>query len=247
LQFIPSKYKLSKEQFGELLNGLLLDSSLILSQMVKDSKGNSVKILSKFKSSKEQFGKLVGNSQQTLPWLDSSLILNEDERLSLSQMVKVSDGNLLYRASRDGFTASAFHSKCDGKANTVTIIKTNSNYVFGGYTAAKWGANNDYTQVDSSAFLFSLRRNGTSNNHKFQIIKAESAIFGWSVYGPTFGGGFDIYIKDRSNIHAGSYSNLGNSYQCPTGYSHGNKNTKCFLAGTYDGWLTTEIEIHQLC
>ena len=30
---------------------------------------------------------------------------------------------LLYRASEDGFGADAFHSKCDGKSNTMIIIK----------------------------------------------------------------------------------------------------------------------------
>ncbi len=209
MQFIPSKYKLSKEKFGELVNGTIPKK--------RDS------------------------------WLGNSLILNEDERLSLSQMVKVSDGKLLYRASRDGFTASAFHSRCDRKANTVTIIKTNSNYVFGGYTAAEWGANNNSSISDSSAFLFSLRRNGTSNNQKLPIIRAEYAIYGGPGYGPTFGGGHDIYIADRSDTQVGSYSNLDHSYQCPTGYSYGKENIKCFLAGTYNGWLTTEIEVYQLC
>jgi hypothetical protein len=173
--------------------------------------------------------------------------LNEDERLSLSQMVKFSEGNLLYRASRDGFTTSAFHSNCDGKANSVTIIKTYSNYVFGGYTAAEWSSNNSYI-TDSSAFIFSLRRNGTSNNHKLPIIRAQYAIRGGPSRGPTFGGGRnDIRIKERSDIQIGSYSNLGFSYQCPTGYSYGKENTKRFLAGTYNGWLTTEIEVYQLC
>ncbi len=165
-------------------------------------------------------------SQQTC--LDSSLILNEDERLSLSQMVKVSDGNLVYRASRDGFTASAFHSRCNGIADTVTILKTNSNYFFGGYTTAKWVSSTNSMISDSSAFLFSLRRNGTSNNHKLPIIKAEKAIYGGSGYGPVFGGGNDILILDRSDIKVGSYSDLGQSYQCPIGYSYGNENTKCF-------------------
>ncbi len=197
-------------------------------------------IPSKFKFSKEQFGELVNDSL-----LDSSLILNEDERLFLSQMIKVSKGNLLYRASRDGFTASAFHSRCDEKANTVTIIKTNSNYVFGGYTTAKWASNKSWVS-DSSAFIFSLRRNGTSNNHKLPIIKAEKAIYGGPGYGPLFGDGSDIRIIDRSDIKVDSYSNLGYSYQCPPGYSYGTENTKCFLAGNYNGWLTTEIEVYEL-
>ena len=42
-------------------------------------------------------------------------------------MTKSTKGDLLYRASRDGFTGQAFHSKCDGKGNTISIIKNNSN------------------------------------------------------------------------------------------------------------------------
>ncbi len=206
-------------------------------------------IPSKFKFNEEQFGELFNGTtpKKRDSWLESSLILNKDEHLSLSQMVKFSEGNLLYRASRDGFTASAFHSNCDGKSSTVTIIKTNSNYVFGGYTAAKWATNNNNYISDSNAFIFSLRRNGTSNNHKLLIIKAEKAIYGGPCVGPVFGFGHDIRIVDGSDIHVGSSSNLGNSYQCPTGYSYGNENTKGVLAGTYDGWLTTEIEVYQLC
>ena len=76
---------------------------------------------------------------------------------------------LLYRATRDGFAASSFHSRCDGRDNTVTIIKTNSNYVFGAYTAAQWSSSNGYVS-DSTAFIFSLRRNGVSNSEKFVFV-----------------------------------------------------------------------------
>ena len=33
--------------------------------------------------------------------------------------------------------------------------------------------------------------------------------------GPTFGAGYDLYIADRANVNSQSFSNLGNSYQCP--------------------------------
>jgi hypothetical protein len=63
-----------------------------------------------------------------------SAILTPEENLNLAGMTRFNQqALLLYRATRDGFDASSFHSKCDGKANTVTIIKTDSNYVFGGY------------------------------------------------------------------------------------------------------------------
>ena len=45
---------------------------------------------------------------------------------------------LCWRATLHGFNASQFHSRCDGKNHTVTIVK-NSSYVFGGYTDIPWG------------------------------------------------------------------------------------------------------------
>jgi hypothetical protein len=47
-------------------------------------------------------------------------------------MTESTNGTLLYKATRDGFEPSSFHEKCDGKENTIAIIETNGNYVFGG-------------------------------------------------------------------------------------------------------------------
>ena len=44
---------------------------------------------------------------------------------------------LLYRGSRDGFAAECFHSRCDNKGPTVTIVKSGNN-VFGGFTEQSW-------------------------------------------------------------------------------------------------------------
>ena len=45
---------------------------------------------------------------------------------------------LCYRASTHGWAVSTFHSRCDGKNHTVTIIRKDK-YVFGGYTDIAWG------------------------------------------------------------------------------------------------------------
>ena len=45
---------------------------------------------------------------------------------------------LCYRASAHGWSISTFHSRCDRKRDTVTIIKV-GDYVFGGYTDIPWG------------------------------------------------------------------------------------------------------------
>jgi hypothetical protein len=153
-------------------------------------------------------------------------------------------GTLLYRASRDGFTTKAFHDRCDNVPNTVTIIRNNLNFVFGGFTSARWSSTGGWIS-DPSAFIFSLRRSGISNNYKLMIksTTGTDAIYGGSYYGPIFGGGHDIYIRDLSNIATGSYSYI-NIYTAPT-YPSGSTYTT-FLTGGNKNWLTTEIEVYQI-
>ena len=44
-----------------------------------------------------------------------------------------------WHAKTDGWAASTFHSNCDGKGPTVTIIRVGS-YIFGGYTDVSWSS-----------------------------------------------------------------------------------------------------------
>ena len=152
-------------------------------------------------------------------------------------------GVSLYRATRDGFTPKAFHDRCDNIPNTVTVIRNNLNFVFGGFTAASWSSDGFFIS-DPNAFIFSLRRNGTSNNYKLMISSSNFAIYGISSYGPTFGAGHDIYIRDQSNINTGSLSYIL-SYKPPPTYPSGS-NYQTFLAGSFNNWLTTEIEVYRI-
>ena len=43
-----------------------------------------------------------------------------------------------WHASVDGWAASTFHSGCDNKGPTVTIIRVGGTYIFGGYTKLSW-------------------------------------------------------------------------------------------------------------
>ena len=43
-----------------------------------------------------------------------------------------------WHASVDGWAGRTFHSRCDGKGPTVTIIRVGK-YIFGGYTSISWG------------------------------------------------------------------------------------------------------------
>ncbi len=165
-------------------------------------------------------------------------------------MTQSINGVLLYRATTDGFDSKVFHMKCDGKANTITIIKNNFNYVFGGYTSATWddGSKGRFSafKTDPHAFIFSLRRKGVSKNDMYMIRKSQEAIC-CSIYkGPSFGFD-DIDINERPNIETGSYSNIGGSYECPLNYIYNsNENKTSFLAGNLKNWLVTEIEVYQI-
>ena len=159
-------------------------------------------------------------------------------------MTKSTKGNLLYRASRDGFYSRDFHDKCDGKSNTITIIKNSLNYVFGGFASSAWSSSYQYIN-DTNAFLFSLRRNGTSTSDKFLSKISQYSLFCRADYGPTFGAGHDIHICNQSNTNYGSQGNLGHSFNLPNGYTYGG-NAKDFLTGSYNQWTTTEIEVYEI-
>ena len=74
---------------------------------------------------------------------EESNILSSAQRHTLIDWLKGSltsprhDYVLIYRASRDGWTASSFHQRCDLKGSTVTVARC-GNYIFGGYTEAQW-------------------------------------------------------------------------------------------------------------
>ena len=130
--------------------------------------------------------------------------LNEEEDLlKLCGFRDQGKWQMLYRATRDGFSAANFHSKCDGHSNTLTIIKSTNGNVFGGFTTLPWSQITNYAN-DSQAFIFSLINN-FGEPMKFDCKVPKSAIYFNSAYGPTFGGGNDIYISDNSNV-SGSMS-----------------------------------------
>jgi hypothetical protein len=65
------------------------------------------------------------------------------------------------------------------------------------------------------------------------------SIYCLSSYGPTFGGGHDIHIANNANTTAGSYSNLGRSYEHPQPTQG-----KSYLAGS-SPFLLSEIEVYK--
>jgi hypothetical protein len=87
---------------------------------------------------------------------------------------------LLWRGSRDGFLAKDFHGRCDGHANTLTLIEDTGGNIFGGFTPVEWESREDNMRASKAlgrsncfkadpslkSFIFTLQ-----NSHNFAAKK----------------------------------------------------------------------------
>ncbi len=149
---------------------------------------------------------------------------------------------LLWRGSRDGFDALTFHRLCDGQANTVTVIKNTNGFIFGGYTSIPWSSSGGY-KTDSTAFLFSLT-NPSNTPLKLKVKPGQNAVSHYSLFGPTFGGGHDLYVSSLSNTNRNSFMNFS-SYEFPNVLS-GNEGGEFIVGGSDNGFQIVEIEVFQV-
>ena len=180
--------------------------------------------------------------------IDDSVILSNQQMLELMNLCKLPlnlKWSLIYRATRDGFGAADFHSKCDTSCNSLVIIRAKNGNVFGGYTERSW-FNNQLQQsvykADFNAFLFSF-----INQYKTKLVMKctdpSFAICTNNQYGPTFGKDkVDLFIFSDSDKTNQSYSNLGGIYKHPD-YAYESNEARSFLAGSYK-FQTSEIEIY---
>lgn len=195
-----------------------------------------------YQKSPEKFeGRTETKYQSRGHFLVGSKILSAQQSRQLMTWVgqKGKHFTLAWQATRDGFDAKIFHSLCDKYKESIVVIKSESNNIFGGYAADSWSGSN-YSS-NSKSFLFSL----VNLVNTPQIIKSKgqgNETYRYSSYGPTFGSGHDIYICTASNTSNGSYSNFPTSFVAATNFT-GTANT--FFAGTYN-FKTKEIEVFGL-
>ncbi|GBC00022.1 hypothetical protein RclHR1_03710006 [Rhizophagus clarus] len=111
---------------------------------------------------------------------------------------------LLLRGSRDGFTPNKFHELCDGKLNTITLIKVKGKEeIIGGYNPLiwkspgnSWSDNSWVKTIDS--FIFSFKDNNIKDAIISNVINVNHAIYNSNYCGPYFGDDFIIYSsKDQ--------------------------------------------------
>jgi hypothetical protein len=198
------------------------------------------------------------------PEIDSLII---SEFVALFEAFRAKRFKLLWRGSGDGFTASEFHRRCNGCANTLTLIVDTDGNVFGGFTPVKWESsvagewemvwnmipalerqrrpatpfNKDANSLGS--FLFTLRNSHGVSPRKF-ALKAEKkqwAINCFSDLGPVFYGCIGVY--DNCNANRDSHTRFGTRWSNCT-YANDTAFND-FLTGAHN-FTVKEIEVFEI-
>lgn len=161
-------------------------------------------------------------------------ILNNDEKKLISEFIhqnKIIKFYLLYDNKKDSDSTSTFHYNCDGIFPTVTVVLDTSGRKFGGYSTQNWcqsSIGGSYARAPGS-FIFNL-----SNKQKYELIEFNTnAIYRHNSYGPTFGGGHDLYLANSCRSNTNSYCNKS-SYNTGNNNLLGNSSTTNFQVSYYE-------------
>ncbi|XP_046864385.1 tripartite motif-containing protein 45-like isoform X2 [Xenia sp. Carnegie-2017] len=86
----------------------------------------------------QAMGVVYGSINQNLA--QSQILRGEKVLINQLQQWLHGNWNLLYRASRDGWSAYDFHRLCNDKGGTVFLVKVDD-FIFGGFTDQSWNVN----------------------------------------------------------------------------------------------------------
>ena len=82
---------------------------------------------------------------------------------------------LIFKGTKDGFGPDKFHQLCDKKGATLTLVQSDDNQIFGGFTKVPWDSSNIWGEspwgADPDAFIFSA-----TNKQKYKVTKSQEAI-----------------------------------------------------------------------
>ena len=149
---------------------------------------------------------------------------------------KIKDIKLIYTAKEDEDKVDIFHSKCDDKMNTLMLIKTKSEYKFGGFTKTGWKNAKGKDIYDDKAFCFSINLKKIYNikNPNFALhcqSQDSRPSFGSNNYVFLLGNNF--LSKNTSKVEAMKDDYIG-------------ENKKMEINGGNEYFTVEELEVYQI-
>ena len=192
----------------------------------KMKRNNEVYVNELIKGNEKDMKKVMELKSDIIKFDEINLI-EEGVKYKLSKIIR--EYKLLFKASKNGYKAKDFHTYCDGKDHTLTLVKTKAGRRFGGFTDQKWDQSGS-NKSGSNGFIFSLDfKEIYYNKNSSYNIKGDSS------YGPYFGS--DFYIGDNCNSGYNSKDSSNNYY---------NTNSKTYaLAGNGD-FIVEDYEVYQV-
>ncbi len=153
---------------------------------------------------------------------------------------------LLFKASEHQFSAAKFYEHCDKVKNVLVLVKTQFGKVIGGYNPYGWSSemNGNYTvDQQKKCFLFSV-----DLKQKMDIVDINKAAYNSKTYGPTFGGGHDLYLSDACNANKNSRSTFPYSYNFTAKpYTNNQQSWTAFCGATNGNYFgVTEYEVYRV-
>jgi len=112
---------------------------------------------------------------------------------------------LLFRASEHNFKAEAFHTKCDGKNRTLTIVRTEFRKTIFAYAESAWNSSNAFSNDTTNRSCILL----LNPRLRFSLASPAHSIYCHLNHGPVFGNGNDLNLQANGN----------GCVSCPTGYT----------------------------
>jgi hypothetical protein len=140
------------------------------------------------------------------------------DRLKENNENKKLDFEMLYSAKKNGDTSFKFHELCDNQNNTLIIIKTKTDNIFGGFARKTWNSMETGRKKDNKSFLFSLRKKKIfnpkreSNYHLFCSDRDGPCFYAFSIENECLkNGGF------CDEIYKCNYDSFENEYELNNG------------------------------
>lgn len=91
------------------------------------------------------------------------------------------------------------------KGSTMVVVKTNTEWVFGGYAEDSWNSDGDF-YGSSGSFIFTLTNPIITNPSTKYSHNKNFCLSGNPRQGPAFGNGYDFCISNKSNKNSNSFS-----------------------------------------
>ena len=240
-------YKIEKIKNESEIRGLKEIISKNQSE-IKNLKENNLNIKNENKKLWEEIDRLkkyhaIPNQKENkISNFDSKIIESKDSISFILDYIKQNDKTfnfnnikLLFRGSRDGERTKTCHELCDNKQNVLIIMKSETGYIFGGYSKVGFKVNNNFDyKIDNNCFLFSLNLNKI-----YPVIKDKKVIChieetkGLCFYSSmSF---YDYFMSKKQNKIMSDIKNYFNNFENIYEINGGEKFFKC-----------NELEVFQL-